>query len=106
MYLVSLYVQAGVTPLRQNHPTDRQFYEITVNTGFGAGAATTANVFIRLAGDEGQTPVRQLKDENRKLFQKRGQDVFLASFPDFIGDLQYLRIWHDNTGTPIRKIWK
>ena len=77
---------------------DRQFYEITVNTGFGSGAATTANVYIRLAGDEGQTKARRLRDDNRKLFQKRGEDVFLASYPDFIGDLQYVRIWHDNTG--------
>ena len=67
-------------------------------TGFTSDASTTANVFIQLSGDEGQTPVRNLKDENRKIFQKRSQDVFLASFPDDIGDLNYLRIWHDNTG--------
>lgn len=67
-------------------------------TGFTSSAATTANVFFQLSGDEDQTEVRRLKDENRKIFQKRGQDVFLASFPDTVGDLQYLRIWHDNTG--------
>lgn len=90
--------RAGVTPLVENDPSDRQFYEITVYTGFTSSAATTANVFFQLSGDEDQTEVRRLKDENRKIFQKRGQDVFLASFPDTVGDLQYLRIWHDNTG--------
>ena len=68
-------------------------------TGFGTSAATTANVYFQLSGDEDQTDVRQFKDENRKIFEKRGTDVFLASFPKSIGDLQYVRIWHDNTGS-------
>lgn len=67
-------------------------------TGFAGSAATTANVYFQLAGDEGQTEPRQFKDDNRKIFQKRGEDVFLASFPEHIGDLQYVRVWHDNTG--------
>ena len=91
--------QAGVTALKENDPFDRQFYEITVFTGFGSSAGTTANVYFQLSGDENQTEVRQLKDENRKVFQKRGEDIFLASFQEGIGDLQYVRIWHDNTGT-------
>ena len=87
-----------MTALKENDPFDRQFYEITVFTGFGSSAGTTANVYFQLSGDENQTEVRQLKDENRKVFQKRGEDIFLASFQESIGDLQYVRIWHDNTG--------
>lgn len=88
-----------MTALKENDPFDRQFYEITVFTGFGSSAGTTANVYFQLSGDENQTEVRQLKDENRKVFQKRAEDIFLASFQEGIGDLQYVRIWHDNTGT-------
>jgi len=69
-----------------------------VYTGFPTNAGTTANVYIQLSGDEDQTEVRQLKDENRRLFQTRGEDIFLASYPKYIGDLQYVRIWHDNCG--------
>ncbi|XP_065682979.1 polycystin family receptor for egg jelly isoform X2 [Hydra vulgaris] len=90
--------RAGVTALKENDPSDIQFYEITVYTGFSGKGSTSANVFIQLSGDEGDGEVRQLVAPNKKLFKKRGQDVFLASFPDHIGDLQYLRIWHDNAG--------
>ena len=84
--------------MKENDPFDRQYFEITVFTGFAGSAATTADVFFQLSGDEGDSEIRQLQDGNRKIFQKRGEDVFLASFPDQIGDLQYLRIWHDNSG--------
>ena len=82
----------------ENDPFDRQFYEITVYTGFPANAGTTSNVYIELSGDESQTEARQLRDNSRKLFQSRAENVFLASYPKHIGDLQYVRIWHDNTG--------
>ena len=84
--------------MKENDPSDCQFYEITVYTGFSGKGGTSANVFMQLSGDEGEGEVRQLIAPNKRLFKKRGQDVFLASFPDHIGDLQYLRIWHDNAG--------
>ena len=93
-----MILQAGVTPLEDNEPSDRQFYEITVFTGFGGSAGTSSKVYIQLSGEDGSSEPRQLFDENRETFRKRGQDVFIASFEDFLGDLNYIRIWHDNSG--------
>ncbi|XP_048582698.1 polycystic kidney disease and receptor for egg jelly-related protein [Nematostella vectensis] len=90
--------RAGVTPLEDNDPSDRYHYEITVYTGFGKKAATTAQVSFILAGDEGEGEPRILKDPKRKTFQRRGIDVFLATYPESLGEINYLHIWHDNTG--------
>ena len=67
-------------------------------TGYGKKAGTTAEVSFILSGDEGESEPRLLKDPKRKTFQKRGVDVFLATFPESFGDLNYLHIWHNNAG--------
>ncbi|XP_015762233.1 PREDICTED: polycystic kidney disease protein 1-like 2 [Acropora digitifera] len=90
--------KAGVTPLEDNEPCDRYHYEITVYTGYGKRAATTAEVSFILSGDEGESQPRLLKDPKRKTFQRRGVDVFLATFPEGLGELNYLHIWHNNGG--------
>ena len=79
-----------MTALLENDPFDRQFFEISVYTGFGGNAATTSRVFFQLSGDEGESEPRELKDESRKLFQKRGEDIFLCSFPESLGNYQQL----------------
>ena len=87
-----------MTPLQDNDPSDRQFYEITVFTGFGNSAGTTSRVFIQLNGEDGSSDPRELIDPSKTIFQKRGQDTFLVSCEDFYGDLTYLKVWHDNSG--------
>ncbi len=91
-------MQAGVASLPDNDVTDKQFYEVTVCTGFGNSAGTTSRVFIQLSGEDGSSEPRELCDPSKKTFQKRAQDVFLLSCEDFLGDLTYLKIWHDNSG--------
>ena len=93
--------QAAVTALEENDPFDKQFYQITVYTGFPSSSGTTSNVYIQLSGDEGQTEPRHLRDGKRRLFQTRAENVFLASFSDPIGDMQFVKVWHDNTGTGV-----
>lgn len=95
---VWLFQQAGVTPLEDNEPSDAYRYEITVYTGYGKKAGTTSNVSFILAGDEGESEPRLLKDPKRKTFQRRGVDIFLATFPESLGEINYLHIWHDNSG--------
>lgn len=90
--------QAGVTPLEDNESFDQYHYEITVYTGFGKRAGTTAEVNFILSGDEGESEPRLLKDPKRKTFQRRGVDVFLATFPESFGELNYLHLWHNNGG--------
>lgn len=67
-------------------------------TGYGKSAGTTAEVSFILSGDEGESEPRLLKDPKRKTFQRRGVDVFLATFPESFGELNYLHIWHNNAG--------
>ena len=67
-------------------------------TGYGNKAGTTAEVSFILSGDEGESEPRLLKDPKRKTFQRRGVDVFLATFPESFGELNYLHIWHNNAG--------
>ena len=67
-------------------------------TGYGKSAGTTAQVYFILSGDEGESEARHLRDPKRKTFQRRGVDVFLATFPESFGELNYLHIWHNNTG--------
>ncbi|KAK3736330.1 hypothetical protein QZH41_020801, partial [Actinostola sp. cb2023] len=90
--------RAGVTPLEDNEPSDAFRYEITLYTGYGKKAATTSQVSFILAGDEGESEPRLLKDPKRKTFQRRGVDIFLATFPESLGEINYLHIWHDNSG--------
>lgn len=98
-FCTNFFFQAALTALAENDPSDAKFYEITVYTGFPTNAGTTSNVYIQLCGDEDQTEPRLLKDDTgRKLFQTRAENVFLASFPKDIGDMQYVKVWHDNTG--------
>ena len=68
-------------------------------TGYGKRAGTTADVSFILSGDEGESEPRLLKDPKRKTFQRRGIDVFLATFPETFGELNYLHLWHNNAGT-------
>jgi len=90
--------RAGLTPLEDNEPFDQCHYEITVYTGYGKRAGTTADVNFILSGDEGESEPRLLKDPKRKTFQRRGIDVFLATFPESFGELNYLHLWHNNAG--------
>jgi len=72
-----------------------------VYTGYGKSAGTTAEVSFILSGDEGESEPRLLRDSKRKTFQRRGVDVFLATFPESFGELNYLHIWHNNAGEHI-----
>eukprot|EP00794_Sanderia_malayensis_P014077 gene14077-15546_t len=91
-------LRAGVATLPDNDVSDRQFYEVTVFTGFGNSASTTSRVFIQISGEDGSSEARELCDASKRTFQKRAKDVFLVSCEDFLGDLTYLKIWHDNSG--------
>ena len=54
-------------------------------------------VFMFL-GSEGDSGVRRLKDAERETFQRASSDVFIMATPNSLGELQYLHIWHDNSG--------
>ena len=59
--------QWGVSPLVDNNPSDTYFYQVTVQTGMGPGCGTRSKVSIILTGEDGESGVRLLDDDKRKV---------------------------------------
>lgn len=95
----------GASPLPENEPSDKYLYEISVFTGDKEGAATDSKVFFILSGDDDDTGIRSLADPARSTFRKGGKDVFVLAVPQRLGSLNYLRIWHDNSGKGTARSW-
>uniref|UniRef100_A0A3Q3AH36 Lipoxygenase homology PLAT domains 1a n=1 Tax=Kryptolebias marmoratus TaxID=37003 RepID=A0A3Q3AH36_KRYMA len=72
-------------------------YEIIVITGDEKGAGTDANVFITIFGSNGDSGCRQLRQKFRNLFEREQTDRFLLEMLD-MGELQRVRMQHDNSG--------
>ena len=81
-----------------NDPSERYRYEVTVYTARGKNTGTTANVSLLIAGEESQSATHVLKSTSRSCLLAGGVDSFLITTPDCLGRLEYIRIWHDNTG--------
>ena len=65
--------------------------------GVGWDSGTTANVGIRLYGNAAKSGSRHLSHSN-KPFQQGGIEIFQVAVPESLGDIQKIKIWHDNTG--------
>ena len=72
-------------------------YEITIKTGMGWTAGTTANVGLRLYGTEEKSGSRHLSHDN-KPFSRGKIDMFQIATVDSLGEITRIKIWHDNTG--------
>ena len=72
-------------------------YEITIKTGMGWTAGTTANVGIRLYGKDDKSGSRHLSHDN-KPFQRGKIDMFQIATQESLGEVTRIKIWHDNTG--------
>ncbi|XP_065653883.1 uncharacterized protein LOC136071939 isoform X2 [Hydra vulgaris] len=88
----------GVCPLPDNSPEDSYLYQITVNTGDRIHAGTTSKIYFILAGDIAKTKTHRLIDTERQCFQRSASDSFILTTPNCLGDLTYIRLWHDNNG--------
>ncbi|XP_035695813.1 polycystic kidney disease protein 1-like 2 [Branchiostoma floridae] len=88
----------GLTPLPDNQPGDRYLYEIFVYTGLWKGCGTKSKVSIVLNGERGESGARQLEDPKRRVLRRGGKDSFLLSTARPLGNLMYMRVWHDNSG--------
>ncbi|XP_068213289.1 polycystin-1-like [Palaemon carinicauda] len=95
----------GATPLPDNHVQDGYLYEILVFTGNLKGAQTDSTVQFVLTGERGETEVRTFGDDKRKIFRKAGVDVFVMAIPRPLGHLEYIRVWHDNSGKGPNASW-
>ncbi|XP_064316001.1 polycystin-1-like protein 2 [Phalacrocorax carbo] len=87
-----------ITVLEDNDPFAQYRYLVTVFTGHRRGAATTSKVTLTLYGREGESEPHHLTDPDTPVFERGGVDVFLLCtfFP--LGELQSIRLWHDNSG--------
>ena len=98
-------VKVGFTLAPDNRFSDTYFYEIGVYTGSRKGAATDSIVKMLMAGAYGDTGIRRLIDKNRKPFRRGGIDTFIISTYRPLGELDYIRIWHDNSGQGGNASW-
>ncbi|CAF1362531.1 unnamed protein product [Adineta ricciae] len=95
----------GVTPLPDNHSSDKYFYQIIVFTGQRKNSGTKSKVQFVLSGDHDESLIRTFADSHRQIFQRGGIDAFIMAVPKSLGLLNYVRIWHDNTGQGSSSSW-
>ncbi|XP_017296853.3 polycystic kidney disease protein 1-like 2 [Kryptolebias marmoratus] len=87
-----------ITVLEDNHPLAEYRYMLTISTGHRHGAATSSQVTITLTGTEGESEPHHLTDPEKPVFERGGVDMFLLTTHFSLGDLQRIRLWHDNSG--------
>ncbi|XP_036065666.1 polycystic kidney disease protein 1-like 2 [Oryzias melastigma] len=88
-----------VTVLYDNNPKDEYRYLLCVRTGHRIGASTSSQVIATLLGAEGNSEPHHLTDQRKPLFERGAVDMFLITTPSFLGELQGIRLWHDNSGS-------
>ena len=59
----------------------------------------TEQVTITLLGDEGNSEPHHLSDPQKSVFERGAVDLFLLTTPFPLGDLQAIRLWHNNSGS-------
>ncbi|KAK1903165.1 Polycystic kidney disease protein 1-like 2, partial [Dissostichus eleginoides] len=74
-------------------------YLLSVSTGHRRGAATSSKVTITLMGLEGSSEPHHLTDSKKCVFERGAVDLFLLTTPFPLGDLQSIRLWHNNSGS-------
>ncbi|XP_070832678.1 polycystin-1-like protein 2 [Chaetodon trifascialis] len=88
-----------VTVLEDNDPMDEYRYLLTVSTGHRRGASTSSQVTVTLLGAEGNSEPHHLTDPKKCVFERGAVDLFLLTVPFSLGDLQGIRLWHNNSGS-------
>ncbi|CAG0900605.1 unnamed protein product [Darwinula stevensoni] len=95
----------GSLPLPDNKPEDKYIYEILVSTGDKSSSSTDSVVSFILSGEFDETDVRTFGKPSRPVFRKGAKDSFVMTCPRPLGPLNYLRIWHDNSGRGNYQSW-
>ncbi|XP_034741970.1 polycystic kidney disease protein 1-like 2 [Etheostoma cragini] len=88
-----------VTVLEDNDPMDEYRYLLSVNTGHRRGASTSSQVTITLLGAEGNSEPHHLANPKKRVFERGAVDLFLLTTPFSRGELQGIRLWHNNSGS-------
>ena len=74
-------------------------YNVTIKTGNKGGAGTDANVYIQLIGELGETDKNGylLDKSDYDDFESGAQDTYQVRADKDLGNIEKVRIWHDNT---------
>nr|XP_002733735.2 PREDICTED: polycystic kidney disease protein 1-like 2-like [Saccoglossus kowalevskii] len=87
-----------VWPLAGNNPRDNYIYQLTVYTSMVPTSGTKSKIQFTLTGDDGESGVRDLIDKKSRVCFSSGSVVSLyLTVPKSLGELRYIRIWHDNS---------
>ncbi|CAM6001110.1 unnamed protein product [Sphagnum balticum] len=74
-------------------------------------AATDSRVYVRLHGTTATTDSRHMysheqRNKDTKVFRTGQTDSFILTTSRWLGDIQSLCLWHDNSGEGMFKSWK
>lgn len=81
-----------------NRAGDAHAYEVIICTGMRRHAGTTANVAMTITGEHGESQAYLLKNSKRMTLARGSTDSFLVTTSETLGELAYIRVWHDNFG--------
>ncbi|XP_020344471.2 polycystic kidney disease protein 1-like 2 [Oncorhynchus kisutch] len=87
-----------VTLLEDNDPLAEYRYMLNISTGHRRGASTSSQVTVTLLGMQGESEPHHLTDPDKPVFERGAVDTFLLTTPFSLGELQSIRLWHDNSG--------
>ncbi|XP_022784277.1 uncharacterized protein LOC111324875 [Stylophora pistillata] len=83
-------------PVRITKPGSHA-YEIAVYTGMFGSSGTTANVSMMINAEKGETEILPLSC-GKNPFSRGSVCSFVVRLPHVLGRLNYVRLWHDNSG--------
>lgn len=81
-----------------NRPGDAHTYEVIISTGMRRHAGTTANVAMTITGERGESHAFLLKNSHSITLARSCVNSFLVTTSETLGELSYIRVWHDNFG--------
>ncbi|XP_068672930.1 polycystin-1-like protein 2 [Montipora foliosa] len=76
-------------------------YELTIVTGVWKNSGTDANVAMVIHGSEADSQCILLNRnmiESRRVLARGNEDLFVIHLPVSLGEIQFVHIWHDNSG--------
>lgn len=96
----------GAHPLPDNKPENKYIYEVTFFTGPDSDATCESNIYFLIAGDYEESGIRCLPTPTLNLYRRYDRNTFVMTTATPLGPLQYLRVFHDNSGRPPYDSWQ
>ncbi|XP_068716630.1 polycystin-1-like protein 2 [Montipora capricornis] len=89
-------IGASLSP--SNKLGDTHAYEVIISTGMRRHAGTTANVAMTMTGERGESHAFLLKNSHCATLARGSVNTVLVTTSETLGELSYIRVWHDNFG--------